>query len=116
MIYEIWADLVPRFIGTVGGVLIAFAMSNDARTWKGLIRRLIVAAVFGILLPDPVAERLGVLYQTPRQVVAASCISAAVGWWLMHALIRLFQLWPVRWQPPAYRDDTGDSDPKTTRQ
>lgn len=86
-------DLHLRLLGTAGGIIIAFAMSNDARTWAGLRRRLYVSAVFGVFLADPVAGRLGMLTDTPRQVVAASCASAALGWWLMHALIRTAQLW-----------------------
>lgn len=90
-----WADIAARLIGTSGGVVIAFAMSNDARTWNGLARRLLVSVVFGFLLAEPVAHRLGMpfFYGKPWEIVAGSCISAALGWWLMHAIIRLVQLW-----------------------
>lgn len=88
----------------MGGVIIAFAMSNDARTWAGLGRRLLVAFVFGMLLAEPVAYRLGMGHDTPRQVVAASCASAAVGWWLMHAMIRAVQFWNRKAPAPPQID------------
>lgn len=88
-----WADLQLRLIGTAGGVIIAFAMSNDARTWSGLGRRLLVSVVFGIFLADPVAAYIGLPASTPRQTLAASCAAASIGWWIMHALIRAMQFW-----------------------
>lgn len=84
-------EVVYRATGTAGGVIIAYAMSNDAKSWHGLRRRLYVAAVFGFLLADPVGDYLSWDMTSPRRVVAASCVSSALGWWIMHAVIRALQ-------------------------
>lgn len=87
------SDLPFRMIGTAGGVIVALAMSNDAKTWQGLRRRFYVSLVFGLLLADPVSDYLGWDMTIPRRTVMASCISAALGWWVMHAIIRITRLY-----------------------
>lgn len=93
-------EVVYRATGTAGGVIIAYAMSNDAKSWQGLRRRLYVAGVCGFLLADPVGDYLSWDMQSPRKVVAASCVSAALGWWIMHAIIRILQSdWLMKYLP-----------------
>ena len=85
------SDLPYRLVGALGGAVVALAMSNDAKSWSGLRKRFYVSMVFGLFLADPIADWMKWDMTLPRRIVAASCTASMLGWWIMHALIRVVQ-------------------------
>lgn len=86
--------MLCRILGTAGGTVVGLAMSDMPRTASGSYKRITVSIIFGMLLSDAIGEELlGWSMIVPNRIVAASCLSAAFGWWIMHAGIRISQTW-----------------------
>lgn len=89
---ELPPDVIARMIGTGGGAVLALAVFEEPFTWGGIGKRVACSVVFGMLLSDPFGEDiLGWSMIATNRIVAASCITAALGWWVMHAVIRAIQ-------------------------
>lgn len=86
------SDYLAKIIGTIAGTVMGLAVSSEPDTQRGVGKRVVVSAIFGMLLSDIIGEEFfGWSMIVPNRIIAASCISAAGGWWVAHAAIRLIQ-------------------------
>ena len=84
-------EVLCRAIGTGGGSILALAVVEEPFTWAGLGRRLACSVVCGMMLGEAIGDQLGWSAIVPSRQISSSCLAAALGWWIMHALIRAIQ-------------------------
>lgn len=86
------ADLTYRLIGSIGGSAIAIAIVQPY-TLSGLLKRLAVSLTSGMMFA-PVAIAYLEWPVTRDNIIASSCVAAAIAWGVWHCLIRAAQTWP----------------------
>lgn len=88
------SELLAKAIGTFFGTVIGLAVSDEPYTSAGVAKRVAVSIPCGIFLGDVLGEEwFGWSMIVPNRIIAASLLSAALGWWIVHALIRIAQAW-----------------------
>lgn len=92
----IWEIVALRLTGGAGGSIIAVAIVQP-NTLPGFFKRLLVSMTSALMLTPVLMDYLGWL-QTPDNLVAASCIVAALAWWGWHAAIRIAQSDKLPWR------------------
>lgn len=84
------AEIGYRLLGISGGTFIALTAGEPA-SWTGLVKRGISSTLCGAFLCDPLCEYLQWSTIVPGRLIAASFLSAALGWYIVHMAIRTLQ-------------------------
>jgi len=88
--------LLMRLLGGLGGSLIAIVIVQP-ETIAGLFKRLLVSLSSSTMLTPILTDYLD-WDDDADSVIAASCIVAAVAWWVWHSLIRAAQAGYFPWR------------------